>query len=579
MNYADSLILQAITNGHTLVREIARTTGLSIGNVSQRIRSMVGDKTLVANYTVNPAVLRESAPKNLILLAAGPGLRSAPLTRDVPKAFLHVNNETLIERLIRQAKCAGIDNIIIVAGYHKEAFEPLIAEYGAKVLVNSDYARDDNLISLLRAKSFLGNSYISPADLFFESNPFRRYEFVSWYAVRGSKGDADITVGAKARLVKQGRPNYRGIGLAYITQEEAPYIIKNASIIAGREPRPFFWEESIFGKERVTIYARKIAQGECHDINSFEDLRRADPNSPDLMNDNIRAILSTFGVSLSQIGEIRIMKKGMTNRSFLFAFQGHDYIMRVPGEGTESLIDRHQEYAVYQAIKALHISDEVRYMDPDSGIKIAEYLPHVHNCDPYNFNEVGKCMRFLRSFHEQGLSVPFHFDIAKQIEYYESLWNGAPSAYIDYLATKTRVLSLQTFIASLPKQNCLAHIDAVPDNFLLGEDDSIHLIDWEYAANQDPHVDLAMFAIYAGYEKSDIDRLIDLYFQNDPCEERTRLKIYAYVAMCGLLWSNWCEYKQQLGIEFGEYSLKQYHYAKEYSGLVHKLLEEGNSNA
>ena len=40
--------------------------------------------------------------------------------------------------------------------------------------------------------------------------------------------------------------------------------------------------------------------------------------------------------------------------------------------------------------------------------------------------------------------------------------------------------------------------------------------------------------------------------------------IYALIAACGLLWSNWCEYKQHLGVEFGEYSLRQYRYAKEY---------------
>ena len=52
-----------------------------------------------------------------------------------------------------------------------------------------------------------------------------------------------------------------------------------------------------------------------------------------------------------------------------------------------------------------------------------------------------------------------------------------------------------------------------------------------------------------------------------------RVKIYCYIAMCGLLWSNWCEYKRQLGVEFGEYSLMQYRYAKEY----YKYATEGIS--
>ena len=47
-----------------------------------------------------------------------------------------------------------------------------------------------------------------------------------------------------------------------------------------------------------------------------------------------------------------------------------------------------------------------------------------------------------------------------------------------------------------------------------------------------------------------------------------RIKIYCYIAICGLLWSNWCEYKRMCGVEFGEYPAKQYQYAKEYFDIV-----------
>ena len=108
----------------------------------------------------------------------------------------------------------------------------------------------------------------------------------------------------------------------------------------------------------------------------------------------------------------------------------------------------------------------------------------------------------------------------------------------------------------------MTHIDAVPDNFIISDED-IYLIDWEYSAMQDPHVDIAMFAIYSLYDKARTDFLIDTYF-NGKCSKNTRLKIYCYIAACGLLWSNWCEYKATLGVEFGEYSLSQYRYAKDF---------------
>lgn len=89
---------------------------------------------------------------------------------------------------------------------------------------------------------------------------------------------------------------------------------------------------------------------------------------------------------------------------------------------------------------------------------------------------------------------------------------------------------------------------------------------------QDPHVDIAMFGIYSLYDQKQIDELISNYFV-EGYEKETKIKIYCYVSACGLLWSNWCEYKSLLGIEFGEYSLKQYRYAKEYFRIVQEELK------
>ena len=88
---------------------------------------------------------------------------------------------------------------------------------------------------------------------------------------------------------------------------------------------------------------------------------------------------------------------------------------------------------------------------------------------------------------------------------------------------------------------------------------------------QDPHVDIAMFCIYSLYNRAQVDRLIDIYFEGK-CDDAVRIKIYCYIACCGRLWSNWCEYKRQLGVEFGEYSLRQYRYAKDYYKIVSELI-------
>lgn len=184
-------------------------------------------------------------------------------------------------------------------------------------------------------------------------------------------------------------------------------------------------------------------------------------------------------------------------------------------------------------------------------------------------------MKKLRAFHEMKLKVGHEFDIFGQIEFYEQLWEGVPSVYRDYLKTKEYVFSLKPYIEKYAGEKVLTHIDAVPDNFLFAKKEGkeeLRLIDWEYAGMQDPHVDIAMFCIYSLYNKRQVDRLINIYF-TEGCKDEIRIKIYCYIAACGLLWSNWCEYKRKLGVEFGEYSLRQYRYAKDYYKLAQEEMK------
>ena len=214
--------------------------------------------------------------------------------------------------------------------------------------------------------------------------------------------------------------------------------------------------------------------------------------------------------------------------------------MRIPGEGTEQLINRREEAEVYNVIGSKGICDDIVYINPDNGYKIAEFFENSRICDAENQDDLKQCMKKLRVFHQQNLQVSHEFDIFKQIDFYESLWEGKPSIYRDYKKTKEHVLKLRNYIEQHIESKCLTHIDAVPDNFLFVEDGDVRLIDWEYSGMQDPHVDIAMFCIYALYNKTQTDNLVDIYFEGKYRKE-IRLKIYSYIAACGLIWSNWRE--------------------------------------
>lgn len=583
MNMQTSDILYSLYEASfTNQRDLSRKTGHSLGVVNRSIHKLISEGYLDNQMQLTSKahlLFEENRSNNAIILAAGYGMRMVPINTEVPKGLLEIKGEALIERLIKQLHEVGIQQIYIVVGYMKEHYEYLIDEYNVELVICKEYSNKNNLHSLKLVKDQICNSYIIPCDIWCAENPFHRSEFYSWYMVADSVDpNSNMRVNRKMQLVttQKGECGNNMLGIAYLHKQEAPKLCQNIeSMILDSCYDNVFWEEALMEKDHMFISAKIVPHNATVEINTYEQLRDLDSGSNQLQTEAIDIICQAMHVLPEHIINIRILKKGMTNRSFLFDCKGKQYIMRIPGEGTQALINRKEEADVYKVINDKHICDDIIYINPQNGYKITEFLHNARNCDSLNPTDTQKCMNLLRTFHEKKLTVSHRFDIFKQINFYETLWDGKPSIYRDYARTKEQVFSLKEYIEKYKSKEVLSHIDAVPDNFIFiqnknGEEE-IRLIDWEYAGMQDPHIDIAMFCIYAMYNKEQVDMLINQYF-TEGCSHEVRIKIYCYIAACGLLWSNWCEYKRELGVEFGEYSLRQYRYAKEYYRIVQKEL-------
>ena len=588
MNLQESNILRTLLNEPFVNQRIlAETSGHSLGIVNRSLRSLIekGYLNEVAQLTEKArAEIEEKAPHNAIILAAGFGMRMVPINLSTPKALLEVNGEKLIDRLIRQLKEVGVNDITVVVGFMKESFEYLIDEYGVELVVNEEYAVKNNLHSLALVADRIHNTYIIPCDIWCDSNPFDSTELYSWYMVSDlieEESNVRVTRKVELAVISEKDAGNAMIGITYLLKPEAAVVREKLKVMDTEKYADRFWEETLYAKDRMIVRARVVKSTDVVEINTYEQLRNLDSDSNQLQSDAIKTIANAFKCNEDDVTNISVLKKGMTNRSFLFSTKGEKYIMRIPGEGTDQLINREQEAEVFRALSGLGLCDDPVYINPENGYKITKFLDGVRVCDTDNVGELRKCMKLLSNFHKMKLSVPHTFDIFGQIEFYESLWDGKPSMYRDYSHTKENVLSLREYIERTRTDWCLTHIDAVPDNFLFydtPDGEALQLTDWEYAGMQDPHVDIAMFCIYSLYNKRQVDRLINIYFEESrqECTTEIRAKIYCYIAICGLLWSNWCEFKSHLGVEFGEYSLRQYRYAKDYYKNAMELMESVN---
>lgn len=575
---------------YTTQRDLAERVGYSLGAVNKELAKLHKDGWLADNKLSAQAkeLLDQNHNHQAIILAAGPGLRMIPIHSDQPKAMLEINGERLIERMIRQLQETGIKDIQVVVGFQKEKFEYLMDDFGVRLVVNPEYHLKNDYSSLGRAHKYFkedtAGSYVIPADLYFKENPFRSAELYSWMSTEPATRSADSVRQDKAgQLVPEKLENskIKLLGLSYLNQEALAYFKEHFQ--AHKDDSAFeeaSWEESFFvsskkvNAKRPIIFGREIPAENYLEINTFEDLREADPHSSALESPILTKLAGVFGIEESEISNIEQVKAGMTNRSFFFNVGDERYIMRIPGEGTDKLINRFEEADVYRALDGKGLTDDVIFIEPETGYKITRYIDNSRGVDLESIEDIERAMDKLREFHSMELEVDHDFDIWRLTNYYEELWEGKESIYPDYKKTKAHMEEIFAYLEHARTKRILCHIDSVAENFLIytpeGSDEvDIRLIDWEYSGMQDPAVDVAMFCIYALYDREEVDRLIDIYYQGKTTKEQRAL-VYAYIAVAGLLWSNWCEFKSHLGIEFGEYSLRQYRYAKDY----YKILKE-----
>ena len=530
------------------------------------------------NHPTDKALKIASKPKNAIILAAGIGMRMVPVTLECPKALVSIKGEVLIERLINQLHEVGIYEIEVVVGFMKERFEYLEDEFNVKLVVNPDYRYKNNLHSLNLVNDSIQNTYIVPGDIWCRTNPFRKYEFHSWYMVtRNLARNSFICIREKCNLAlrQDSEIGNQMIGISYISKETASILKKRIQHLSNDPLHDTsFWEEGLILKSgKLIVSARIVSEKNYIEINTYDDLRNADSDSDNLNTQIIELVCKSLGADKSEVSDVRLLKKGMTNKSFIFSCKQKKYIMRIPGEGTQELIDRKGEALAYSAIKGLHLSDNVIYINSESGYKLSEYIENSRTCNPSSLSDIKAAMSVLRDLHQQSVHINKFFNLFGQIDFYESLLKrNSPetvSMYGDYSVTKKDVLSLRKFMETNSSKAVLCHIDPVPDNFLFTSNicEAPRLIDWEYAGMADYHIDIAMFCIYTDYSKQEIDNIIDLYYGGS-LSDLDRALIYCYIAACGLLWSNWCEYKQSFGVDFGEYAIYQYRYAKTFSKIA-----------
>lgn len=259
-------------------------------------------------------------------------------------------------------------------------------------------------------------------------------------------------------------------------------------------------------------------------------------------------------VKICQIG-------GMSNKNFKVELGSQEYVLRVPGIGSEGMVvRRNEEHNSFQACQ-MGITPPIKYFNADTGIKLTNYVKNAKTFDsmmvkqPENMDQIAGIFRTL---HHSSVKFENEFNVFKEILNYEKLLDKARGKMYDgYESVRRKVFLLENYLDKLGVNLYPCHNDLVAENLLMAEDGTIYLIDWEYSGMNDPMWDLAALFLENGFSKDEQDYFINSYFEgNEP--SNARKKIFAYQILMDYLWSVWTCVKEAQGDDFGSYGMDRY---------------------
>ena len=234
---------------------------------------------------------------------------------------------------------------------------------------------------------------------------------------------------------------------------------------------------------------------------------------------------------------------GMTNHSYkVVRTDGTEYLVRIPGEGTEELICRADERKSTELACRLGIDSQLLYFG-DDGTKVMRFISNAQPmnsevmCRPENIRQAAAIFRKL---HTCGEDTGVRFEVFEMADSYEKIIRANNVAFHeDYAEVKQTVMDLKNAMDAegvAPRVPC--HNDSLVDNWVLDEHGKLYLIDWEYSGMNEAMWDLSCLSIECGYTEAQDDILLNAYYDRAATISEKRRFIVAKLYV-DYLWTLW----------------------------------------
>lgn len=255
----------------------------------------------------------------------------------------------------------------------------------------------------------------------------------------------------------------------------------------------------------------------------------------------VKALLETVFKS----GEYSDIQRlgGMTNHSYkVTRADGEKYLVRLPGEGTEELINRQDEKKSTELACKLGIDSELLYFG-DDGKKVMKFIPDPQPMDERVMKReenLRQAAQIFRRLHTCGEDTGVRFEVFEMAEAYKKIIRDNHVAlYSDYEDVTKTIMDIKAAVdaeGDAPKVPC--HNDCLVANWVLDCSGKMWLIDWEYSGMNEAMWDLSCLSIEAAFTEENDNALLNAYYERQATIEEKKRFIAAKLYV-DYLWTLW----------------------------------------
>lgn len=518
--------------------------------------------------------------KQAVILAAG-----SRKELEMPSGLLSIGDKILLNRNVDILKNNGIEKIVIISGYKKEKFVSWNKHQNLYFVENQEYKWTGSMASLACAQEIIDDDFLLiEDDILIEENaiaqvlkhPERDCVLITNESGSGDEAFVEIQEGHLYKISKDfhqlNRIDGEMIGISKVSYDVFEQMLE---IFACNQNPYVNYEYLLLDIARTYdigyVKLQNVVWAEIDTKQQYEIVKntiypRLLRKEAEFKEKQIKqCIVEGLGIQEDKITDIQPFG-GMTNTNFKVCVDDSEYVLRIPGSGTENMISRYDEMVNSKFASELGIDAELIYFNEKTGVKLAEFIPNAETLNPKTAKRNDNMMltaAVLKELHNSNALMSNSFNVFEKIEQYEGLLDKVRGDnFNDYEQVKRKVMKLRDVYEDMKIKVTPCHNDTVPENFVKSGENKIYLIDWEYGGLNDPMWDIAAHCLESGFSVEEEELFLKYYF-NGKIEVLHKKRILMNKIFQDFLWSIWTKIKEATGSDFGTYGMDRYRRAKE----------------